>query len=56
MPGMWKSWIIIGSEIDAARSPGRILKRELAARGLPINRPAPHVPSSRISKVLNGSG
>ena len=36
--------------------PGRILKRELAARGLSANRLALalHVPSGRITTILNG--
>lgn len=36
--------------------PGRILKRELAARGLSANRLALalHVPSGRITMILNG--
>ena len=36
--------------------PGRILKRELAARGLSANRLAIalHLPSGRISDILNG--
>ncbi len=36
--------------------PGRILKRELAARGLSANKLALalHVPSGRITSILNG--
>ena len=36
--------------------PGRILKRELMARGLPANKLALalHVPSGRITSILNG--
>jgi antitoxin HigA-1 len=36
--------------------PGRLLKRELAARGLSANRLAPDlgVPSGRITDILNG--
>ena len=38
--------------------PGRILRRELAARGPPANRLALalRVPSGRITSILNGRG
>ncbi len=34
--------------------PGRMLKRELSARGLSANKLAPRVPSGRITDILNG--
>src|SRR5580658_5808233 len=52
-----KSWTITrGSNMAAAAHPGRLLKRELVARGLSANRLALDlgVPSGRITDILNG--
>ena len=54
---MWKPWTIIdvGDERTPVH-PGRILKRELAARGLSANRLALalRAPSGRVTDILNG--
>ncbi len=52
-----KSSIATGvEEMPAAAHPGRLLKREIAARGLSANRLALDlgVPSGRITDILNG--
>src|SRR6185295_11029299 len=56
-PSRSRSWIIIEAECMAPVShPGRLLKRELVARGLSANRLALDigVPSGRITDILNG--
>src|SRR5262249_49398130 len=55
-PTMWKSSIIIGGKAMMPIHPGRLLRRELATRGLSANRLALalRVPSGRITAILNG--
>ena len=56
MPTMWKSSIITKDEpMPPIAHPGRLLKRELRARGLSANRLAIEigVPSGRITDILN---
>ena len=52
----WKSSTTTGDKMPPVAHPGRLLKRELAARGLSANRLALDlgVPSGRITDILNG--
>jgi addiction module HigA family antidote len=56
MPSMSKSSTTIGVESRLIAHPGRLLKRELMARGLSANRLALSlgVPSGRVTDILNG--
>ena len=56
MPTMLKLRITIRDKIMKPIHPGRILKREMTARGLSANKLALalRVPSGRITQILNG--